>query len=270
MAVPITSNSSSSLVAINVAAQTPIKLMPTNYCAWRMQFQIVLIGYNLIGYVDGSLPYPPTHLSASNGFEGSTINPTHLAWIRQDQLILNAIVDSLSPDLVSFIITAKSSRQAWELLLNTYAKPSRGRIMQLRSTLDQMTKGTHTVTEFMQSVKACSDELALLNASCDINELTFKILNGLGDEYQGFSDAIKARDNTIFFEELHEKLMECEAQLFNNSSRLSIPTMANHAAKQQSRSSSSDHRPNQHGRPSNISRQNSTTPHKPRPYKGFC
>ena len=55
-----------SLIAINVTAQVPLKLTATNYCAWRAQFDSLLIGYDLYGFVDGSNPCPSATLIAPN------------------------------------------------------------------------------------------------------------------------------------------------------------------------------------------------------------
>lgn len=130
-------------------------------------------------------------------------------------------------------------------------------------------KGSSSITEYMHSVKSCTDELFLLGATCDVDEITFKVLNGLGDDYLGLADAIKARDNSISFEELHENLMVRESQLLLSSARLSLPVTANHAAKH-STPSRSTHQ--QHNAPntSHPSRSSLNSHHKPRPYKGFC
>jgi hypothetical protein len=37
-----------SLIAINAAAQLPLKLTPINYLTWRAQFNALLIGYDLL------------------------------------------------------------------------------------------------------------------------------------------------------------------------------------------------------------------------------
>lgn len=142
MAADTNSSSSPSLIAINVALQTPIKLTSSNYCAWRMQFRTCLIGYDLLGFIDGSHPCPP---AASTSVAATAARSS---WIRQDQLLLNAIVGSLSPQLVPFIASATTSHQAWNILFTMYGKPSHGRIMQLRSDLDTLSKGTKPISDY--------------------------------------------------------------------------------------------------------------------------
>ncbi|KAF5189130.1 Ubn2_3 domain-containing protein, partial [Thalictrum thalictroides] len=58
-----------------------VKLDTKNYLLWLTQFKPLLKGYDLQGYVDGTLPCPPRHLSLTD----STINPAYLQWHKQDQ-----------------------------------------------------------------------------------------------------------------------------------------------------------------------------------------
>ena len=112
-------------------------------------------------YIDGSKPCPPSTITQNN----TTVpNPAHNTWIRQDQLILNALVGYLSPTIIPFIARAKTSAEAWLILANTYAKPSRGRIKQVKNQIKNLTKGSQIVTEFLQLVKCRADELAILGA----------------------------------------------------------------------------------------------------------
>ena len=63
-----------SLVAINVSAQAPIKLTSTNFVAWRLQFHSLLIGHDLMGSVDGTLPCPAQF---NTMIDGHTLNPAY-------------------------------------------------------------------------------------------------------------------------------------------------------------------------------------------------
>ena len=220
-----TNESHNTLISINAAAQTPLKLTSTNYLSWKLQFQTLFIGYDLLGYIDGSKPCPPATLTQNN----TTIsNPAHTLWIRQDQLILNALIGSISHTIIPFIAQTKTAREAWTVLATTYAKPSRGRIKQAKSQLKLITKGYDSITAFLQSIKAKTDELALLGAPLDAEDLTEKILDGLGDEYKELTRVVQARDTPITFEELHEKLLNFEASVITTKpDPLQFPATAN-------------------------------------------
>jgi hypothetical protein len=159
------------LITINTTAQTPLKITSTNYISWKLQFETLFIRYDLIGYIDGSTPCPPNTITADNI---TTTNPSHKLWIRQDKLLLNALIDSISPTIIPFIACAGTAQEAWTILANTYAKPSRGRIKQVKNQLKNPSKGSRTITEFLHSVKANADELAILGAPMDPEDLTEK------------------------------------------------------------------------------------------------
>ncbi|KAG6774882.1 hypothetical protein POTOM_022260 [Populus tomentosa] len=202
------------LVTINVTAQAPLKLNSSNYLSWKLQFQTLFVGYDLHGYIDGTKPCPTEHLPTSHtNVTTAQINPEFITWRRQDQLILNAIIGSITPAIIPFIASAKTSREAWSILAATYATPSRGRIKQVKSQLRLLTKGSLSITDFLQSVKAKANELAVLGAPVDNEDLTDKILDELSDEYRELVRAVQARENAISFDELHEKLLMFEASM---------------------------------------------------------
>jgi hypothetical protein len=144
---------------------------------------------------------------------------SHKLWIRQDKLLLNALIGSLSPTIIPFIACAWTAQEAWTILANTYVKPSRGHIKQVKNHLKNPTKGTRAIIEYLDSVKAHADELVILGAPLDPEDLNDKILDGLDDDYKEIVHAVKARDTPIFFDELHEKLISFEA---SNSTPLPI------------------------------------------------
>jgi hypothetical protein len=92
------------------SAQAPLKLTSSNYLLWKIQFEILFIGYDLLRYIDGSKPCPPKTLTTNNIV---TPNAAYNIWVCQDQLIVNALIGSLSPTIISFITRA-----------NTHPKPS--------------------------------------------------------------------------------------------------------------------------------------------------
>ena len=65
----------------------------------------------------------------------------------------------------------------------------------------------------------------------DDEDLIDRVLEGLSDEYKSIVDVINARDTSISFVELHEKLLNKEASLQTaQPSPLSLPAMANPTA----------------------------------------
>nr|TKR79272.1 hypothetical protein D5086_0000273310 [Populus alba] len=212
------------LITINTIAQTPLKLTSANYISWKLQFETLFIGYDLIGYIDGSTPCPPNTITTDNN---TITNPSYKLWIQQDQLLLNAIINSLLPTIIPSIACACTAKEALNILANTYAKPSRCHIQQVKNRVKNPTKGTLNITEFLHSIKARADKLVILDAPVDPEDLTDKILDGLGDEYKELVQAIQARDTPISFDELHKKLISFEAHATIDTLATSFPITTN-------------------------------------------
>ncbi|KAH7848995.1 hypothetical protein Vadar_011483 [Vaccinium darrowii] len=202
---PSSPGSDNILISINAVAQLPLKLTPTNYPSWRAQFNSLLIGFDLMGYVDGSHPCPPKIVLEAH-------NPAYTFWRRHDQLLLHAIIASASEQVIFLLASATTSHEAWTKLTKLYASRSHSRVMSLKDRLAKP-RGSQSVTAYLQTLKATSDELALIDAPIHEDDLALHILKGLGSEFKEISGAIRARDTSISFEELHDKLVDYEAIL---------------------------------------------------------
>nr|TKS06937.1 hypothetical protein D5086_0000116460 [Populus alba] len=75
----------------------------------------------------------------------------------------------------------------------------------------------------------CADELAILGAPMDPEDLTNKIMDGLDDDYKELVCTVQARDNSISFDELHEKFLSFEAT--SSSHATPLPIIANPTQK---------------------------------------
>ena len=104
-----------SLIAINNISQALVKLNSTNYFVRIAQFNALLIGYDLFGYVDGTLPCSPATIVNSD-LDVASPNSIFALWIRHDQLLLNAIIGSVPVNLVTFIASSTSSHATWSTL----------------------------------------------------------------------------------------------------------------------------------------------------------
>ncbi|KAK0590492.1 hypothetical protein LWI29_027891 [Acer saccharum] len=212
-------NQPPSIIAIN-STQVPIKLTKGgNYAAWRSQFENLLFGYDLMGYLDGTKPCPSKTVSASsdatNGQESdrTTSNPDHQIWLRQDCLLLHAIQVSCMGAVQSIVTRSTTSAQAWMKLEATYANQSNTRKLGLLDSLANVSLEDKSVADYMQGIKSIIDNLELIGHSVDDGTIVVHTLNGLGSAYMPLASAIRAQDIPISFEELYDKLLDHEAYL---------------------------------------------------------
>ncbi|KAA8517225.1 hypothetical protein F0562_017523 [Nyssa sinensis] len=197
------------LVAVN-SNQLPLKLKPSIYPSWKAQFDALRCGYDLLGYIDGTNSCPSPTIE-TNGQK--TTNPAFTFWMRQDKLLFLAIIGSLDPSIVPLVSSAQTSAQAWSKLASMYANRSCTRIMGLKESLMNISRGLNPVADYLRSIKSIADDLALAGAPLDNLNLVMHTLNGLGSDFKELAAAIRARDSVISFEELYNKLVDYESFL---------------------------------------------------------
>lgn len=198
------------LIAINAANQLPLKLTPTNYYSWKTQFDALLYGYDLLGYIDGTKPCPSPETIVD---EKTVPNPNFTLWMRQDKLLLLGIIGSLSHKVVPVVRSCKTSAKAWNRLAKLCANPSSSRTMGLAEQLTLINRGSQLVADYLATIRDIADELALIGAPVPNQYLITHTFNGVGTEFKELTAAVRARDTVISFDELHDKLVEYEAFL---------------------------------------------------------
>ncbi|XP_060175335.1 uncharacterized protein LOC132606042 [Lycium barbarum] len=126
---------------------------------------------------------------------------------------------SVDPTIASTVAAADSAQKAWDALHIAYANKSQTRIFSLRDRLARLTKDSQPVTDYLQQIRSISDELSTAGAPVTNSELIVKVLSGLGPEFREISAAIRARDSTITYEALYEKLLDHELFLKHEESK---------------------------------------------------
>lgn len=119
---------------LNINMINITKLTTTNFMTWNLQVHALLDGYDVSGYLDGSIPAPDQMITV----DGQSVpNPDYTKWRRQDRLIYSGLIGTLSPSIQTLVTNTKTSQDVWKSLSATYATPSRGHIQQLRLQLKQ-------------------------------------------------------------------------------------------------------------------------------------
>ena len=200
------SSTTTPLVVFNITAQINEKLTPSTFPQWRAQFEALLIGYDLMNYVTGDLLCP-----SFDGTPSSISQKTH--WVRQDKLILSAILASTTTTITPLIATAKTSHEAWKKVNTMYASRSHTRAMQLKKELTLIQRGNRSVPNYLHVVKALANEIVLIDHPISDDDLTLYVINGLGPNFREIAAPIQAREKSLVFEELHDLLVGHESYL---------------------------------------------------------
>ncbi|XP_042950300.1 uncharacterized protein LOC122282414 [Carya illinoinensis] len=201
--VAITGSSSyNPIITINTTTTINEKLTPATFPQWRAQFEALLIGYDLIDFVTSK-----HQCLAIDGTKSATSKAVNFYWIRQDKLILHAILVSISTTITSFLTSCKTSHEAWAALTCLYKGKYRTRTMQLKEDLTLSTRSSRSVIEFLQAMKIIAYELAIIDHPISDDDLILYILNGLGPEFRDIAAPIRAKETSLKFEEIHDLLV---------------------------------------------------------------
>jgi hypothetical protein len=73
-------------------------------------------------------------------FDGTSlqVNQSFLRWKQQDQLILSALLSSLSMDVLYLVVDYRTLHSVWCTLEQALASPSNSRIMQLHGSFQDL------------------------------------------------------------------------------------------------------------------------------------
>ncbi|GKU86988.1 hypothetical protein SLEP1_g1451 [Rubroshorea leprosula] len=145
--------------------------------------------------------------------------------------IRHAILTSVSEPIAPYISAAETSQQAWRTLANLYANHSRSRVFTLKERLQNTRREGRTISEFLHQLKMLADELAAIDKPLTNDDLTVHVLNGIGPEFREIFASIRAGDEPLSFEELHDRLVTHEESMHREETRLvNSPVTAHFAA----------------------------------------
>ena len=145
--------------------------------------------HNLLDHVDGSSLPPPKTITENNI---TTPNPAFATWTAADQKAALLLLSSLTEEAATEVLGLTGANAIWTALENTYSNASVERVQSLRDSLQQLTKGTSSITEFSRQFKLSCEQLAAIGHPVSEIDKIHWFLRGLGPSYEGFSIAIRA------------------------------------------------------------------------------
>ena len=203
-----------------------LKLTNTNYLYWRMQMKPYLLGQGVFGFVDGSNSCPSSHTIAADGLS-LQVSQSFLHWKQQDQLILSALLSSLSMEVLHLVVDCTTSCAVWHTLEQALASTSNSRIMQLHGSLQDLRQGDDSVTQFLQKAKTLFDELAAAGRPISLTDFNLYVFRGLRGEFKDLVTSLITRADPLPYADLLSHLLTHE--FVHKTSHLSMGPAASHA-----------------------------------------
>ncbi|XP_012834032.1 PREDICTED: uncharacterized protein LOC105954894 [Erythranthe guttata] len=172
----------------NTATLIPQKLTGPNYSMWTSQMNNLFLGYDLMGYIDGTILCPQATTSE------------YKVWVRQDRLLLLAIQTTVQGSTGPLITRCAT----------TYANKSNTRTVSLIDAFTKIHQEGKTISEYLQPVKTIIDDLTAIGHNMSDGEIVVHTLNGLPNSYKEIKAALRAQETLISFDELMKKLLDYE------------------------------------------------------------
>ncbi|XP_010468510.1 PREDICTED: uncharacterized protein LOC104748593 [Camelina sativa] len=212
------------LLSVNISNVT--KLTASNFIMWSRQVHALLDGYDLAGYIDGSVIVPPPTVTTDSV---TTTNPDYTLWKHQDRLLYSSLLGTIVTTVQPLLSRATTSAEIWTTLTNTYAAPSRSHIQQIRHQIQAWKKGTKLVDHYFLGLTMRFDKLAVLGAAMAHED---QVEAGWAFGYPfGFrvGPKLEGREKTPTLPEVYEKLLhhEVKLQTIAATSPPSFPATAN-------------------------------------------
>ncbi|KAA8523936.1 hypothetical protein F0562_010359 [Nyssa sinensis] len=134
---------------------------------------IALFVKNKLGFVDGSIPEP-------QGTDTDLFN----SWIRNNNIVISWILNSVSKEISASIIFAASAREIWLDLRDRFQQRNGPRIFQLKRELMNLRQEQSSVSIYFTKLKTIWEELSNSRPNCSCGKCSCGGVKNLNDHHQ--------------------------------------------------------------------------------------
>jgi hypothetical protein len=174
----------------------------TNHLAWKALVLPAFRGARVMGLILGTDKAPPETLEEDENKKLIEVpNPAYDTWIARDQQVLRFLLNSLSPNILSHVLSAESSAEAWSMIDGMFKTAARSKTQHLRSQLNDTKKLSLSADDYFTKMKGFASELAAVGKPLDDDELVGYLLRGLDkDHYNSLITNINGKADTTLDE----------------------------------------------------------------------
>uniref|UniRef100_A0A2N9FGM0 Reverse transcriptase Ty1/copia-type domain-containing protein n=1 Tax=Fagus sylvatica TaxID=28930 RepID=A0A2N9FGM0_FAGSY len=166
----------------------------------------------------------PIIIASSDDASTTLINPEFTQWQLQDQIVLSALISSLSEKVIAHVVRCTTSRDLWATLERMFTAQSQARLMQIHYQLSTLRKGSTSISDFFQTFTGLADTLAAIDQPLPEFQLVSFLLAGLGPEYDSFVTSVQQRTEPITLDYLYGHLLTHETRHEQSQAPVSLET----------------------------------------------
>ncbi|KAI5337595.1 hypothetical protein L3X38_016866 [Prunus dulcis] len=124
---------------------------------------------------------------------------------------LGQLCATISESVICPVVGLDTSYAIWESLAQNFSQHSVANSTQLKMRLMSLTKGSQTVSEYLNQGKPIAYQLAAIQDPVSLTDLVTYVLLGLGPDYSTLVTATLFFPPIISFPGLHTRLLSFEA-----------------------------------------------------------
>ena len=98
--------------------------------------------------------------------------------MRSDQLLLSWLFSTIGQSVIGQVTDCRSSREVWNTLEQLFSQQSLAKFLQLKHQLQNVKKGSNTISEFVLKTKTIGDSIKAAGQIVSDFDLILSILNG--------------------------------------------------------------------------------------------
>ncbi|XP_020700086.1 uncharacterized protein LOC110112266 [Dendrobium catenatum] len=133
----------------NLKNLVPYSLTSDNYPIWRLQLQQQFTANGFAGHLLGTTAAP-----------GDTSSVDHTNWQMIDSNLLSALFSTISQEILPYIITSKTTHEAWTVLERRLQPSSRSRVIQLKNELYHIRMKDQSIRQYLTKIKSLVDNIS--------------------------------------------------------------------------------------------------------------
>ncbi|KAL9425249.1 hypothetical protein AB3S75_032230 [Citrus x aurantiifolia] len=211
---------------------SPIKLDRSNYTIWKSQILSSVRANGLEDLLDSSKCCPDQFLPQdSEDLTAETqINPAFTVWKRKDQMLLSWLMSSINLEILSLVVNSETSLDLWISLEQQFGSETFAKKVHLKIILNNLKKGSMSMTDFFGKLKMITDELAIAGSPISSLDFITHLISGLGQPYYPVVVYIEANLAKMSINEAYSMLLTHEARLEAHQSSANKEAKLNYAA----------------------------------------
>ncbi|KAK5836714.1 hypothetical protein PVK06_012514 [Gossypium arboreum] len=187
-----------------------VKFDEGSFVPWQQQVRFILAGYDLLGFLDGSLTTLTRFVQATDG--SLTSNPAASVFTQQDNLLTSWLLSIIHSSFLSSFTDIQTASDVWIMATSLFATDTNTKQSPLWHELHSLKKGSLSVRSYVDKIKVLCALLAAPGSLILEVERSAIFLAGLSFDFEGVVSSTSLSSAPLLFQRLVDALLECDTR----------------------------------------------------------